>query len=650
MTTLPSGWLGSARWRVGQWWARFPRRLQGRWSRAHWPAQLAEIRRQAAALQDLSPAGLLEVSLNLREALHRQPEELRWTEGCALAAEALRRTLGITLHDVQLQAAAAMLAGQVVEMHTGEGKTYACFPVALVHALAGRGVHVATPNPYLAERDCRLLQPCFGVVGLTAGLLPERCEPSLKRQAYLCDATYGTAYEFGFDYLRDQVALRSSASRPLGERLSRLAEGELGTEPATAQRGLAAVIIDEIDHVLLDDATSPLVLSVASPDEAPDAAVHLAARQLLPQLTAAVHFITDSWTQRVELTPAGLERIHATDVAVPLDLLLRTWSEYVEQALHAEHSMRRDIHYVVDQGQVRIVDQSTGRIFQDRSWKDGLHQAVEAKEGLRITAEKQSLAQITRQRFFRLYERVCGATGTARGCDAEFRSVYQLGIQAIPLRIPSLRQDWPMRAFATAAAKFAAIVDSTAKLQASGRPVLIGTSSIADSEHLRDLCLAAGISCQVLNGRQDAVEAEVISRAGQSRTVTIATHLAGRGTDIRLGPGVAGCGGLHVIVADCHASERTTRQLIGRCARQGDPGSTQVFVSAEDPVILRYGAWLAVFLRRNAGPDGELPRDLSGPVLRIQRAADRAGSAARRALQQRDQSRDALLTGTSTGS
>ena len=399
--------------------------------------------------------------------------------------------------------------------------------------------------------------------------------------------------------------------------------------------------------MLLDDAGSPLVISAPTHEEAADADAHRLAHSTLPLLAHNQHFRLDASTGCLQLTDAGMERIHAPDVDIPVSVLVRTWAEYVELALRAELLLRRDVHYVVDDGAVQIVDGSTGRIFSDRTWQDGLHQAVEAKEGVPITAERHALAQITRQRYYRLYERLCGMTGTASGCEREFRQVYGLRVEPIPLRVPSRREILPTRFFTDSSAKWEAIAQSVGEIHALGRPVLIGTRSIHDSEHLAELFCRRGLEFAMLNGRQDAAEAAVVARAGQPGAITIATNLAGRGTDIRLGPGVALRGGLHVILAECHDSARVDRQLVGRCARQGDPGSAQTFVSAEDSLIQRFGPWLAESMRRHGDSCGEVAVDLTRPLRRLQRVAERQDYAGRCALLRRDQSRDTLLSGAS---
>jgi preprotein translocase subunit SecA len=478
------------------------------------------------------------------------------------------------------------------------------------------------------------------MLGLHVGLLPEGgAPPAGKRAAYLCDVTYGTGYEFGFDYLRDQLTLQRSSGRTLGAALLESLAGVAA--PTLIQRELYYAIVDEADNVLLDDAAAPLILSDTSHGEAEDAEVHRAARRILQHLRPDEHLRGSAASSRIELTEAGTAWIHRA-AEIPIEQLRRTWTEYVEQALRAT-TLRRDVHYIVaDDGTVKIVDHGTGRIFTDRTWRSGLHQAVEAKEGLRITPERQPLAQITRQRFSRLYRRLAGTTGTASGCEREFRGVYRLDVAPIPLRTASRRSIWPMRCFVSQSLKWNAIADSVERVHGTQRPVLVGTASIDESEHLAELFRGRGLDFQLLNGRQDAAEATIIAAAGRRQALTIATSLAGRGTDIRLGPGVAELGGLHVVVSQCGDSARIDRQLMGRCARQGDPGSAQLFVSSEDKLLAQHGAWLAQFIQRHAGSDGELKADLGRQLRRIQQTAERAAYAARRVLLRRDLSRDSL--------
>jgi preprotein translocase subunit SecA len=543
---------------------------------------------------------------------------------------------------VQLIAGMVLARGQLAEMQTGEGKTIAAALPAFVHALKGQGVHIITANSYLAARDCTMLSPAFELLGVTARLLPERGEPAQKQAAYRADITFGTGYEFGFDYLRDQVKLRQRAEAPLGQAVLDRLYG-VDEEAGFLQRGLAFAIIDEIDSVLLDDAVSPLVLSDPSARFAPDALANRLARETVLTLEKDRDYRLRLIGEDLELTPLGLERIHARLSAVPLHVLQRPWAEYVRQAILAECCYRRDVHYVVRQGRVRIVDESTGRIFEDRHWRDGLHQAIEAKEGLEITAEQVPVAQITRQRYFRLYPKLCGMTGTATGSEAEFSAFYHLNVVSIPLRTPCRRQVLPARYFADAQAKWRAVAQAACEHQKTGRPVLIGTRSIAESEALSVCLNAAGLAHQLLNGCQDEEEARIIERAGEPGTVTIATNMAGRGTDIKLSRDALSQGGLHIIGTERHDSRRIDRQLFGRSARQGDPGSAQFFLSAADHLIAECEPRLARLMKRSADAQGEVHIPVTPLVDRAQNRREQSLFRSRRELFRADQDRETLL-------
>lgn len=419
--------------------------------------------------------------------------------------------------------------------------------------------------------------------------------------------------------MKDQLTLRRLSQRTLGAGIIACLDESCRTEEQLLQRGLYYSLVDEVDNVLVDDAASPLILSGSGEDDATDAAIHRAAQRIAGELRAGEHYGEVGRGVCVELTAAGNNAIHQAACDLPVDQLLQTWTEYVEQAL-AARMLHRDVHYVVDeQNKVKIVDGSTGRIFTDRTWRDGLHQAVEAKEGVRVTGQKHALAQITRQRFSRLYERLAGMTGTAVDCTREFADVYRLKTRTIPLRVASRRQLWPTRCFTSRDAKWEAIAKSAEVLLRAGRPVLVGTRNIADSERLAELFLQRGITFQLLNGRQDAAEAQIIGEAGQRAVLTITTNIAGRGTDIQLGAGVAERGGLHVIVAECSDSARIDRQLVGRCARQGDSGSAQVFIAADDQLLVQHGPWLSNAIRRHADASGEFHFDPMPQIRRMQR-------------------------------
>ena len=607
---------------------------------------IQHIRTLVASLATCTQPELHAEAANLRsefavKADHTAPELL--VAGVALAFEALRRALDVELYDVQLSAVLHLVQGRIAQMQTGEGKTFVAVATAVYLAIPGRGVHVMTPNAYLAERDCEVAAPVLQQLNMTVGLTPEQGETAVKRAAYDCDVTYGTGHEFGFDYLRDQLTLRREATATLGMRLLHdLHVVGLG-QRSTMQRGLIHAVVDEADSVLIDDAASPLVLSMSADGQASDLQAHLAALEVAGIMEADLHYRHDVSTGNMSLSPAGMERCYKEDIAVPASVLLRPWTSYVEQALRAKYIFRRNVHYIVADDEVRIVDESTGRIFEDRSWQDGLHQAIEAKEGLPVTPEKESMAQITRQRFFRLYQNLCGMTGTAVGCEAEFLHVYRSRIAEIPLRLPSAREILPTRFFATQEAKHVAIADAVSCVHVSGQPVLIGTQSISESELLAELFQRRQLPYQLLNGLQSAEEADVIAEAGQRGAITIATNLAGRGTDISVPADLLQQGGLHVIVAECQLSSRMDRQLIGRGARQGNPGTAQIFVSSEDALIQRFGDWLGTAMRRDADEHGEARADYSTALRRLQTAAEKQQFRARAELLRKDIARDSLF-------
>ncbi len=604
------------------------------------------IRGLTKTLSDCSARALIAEAENLRSELLcgatiDAPEMV--VAGIALACEAVRRSHGIKLYDVQMLAAIHLAHGRIAQMHTGEGKTFVAITAAAYFALAGKGVHVMTPNSYLAERDCELAHPVLQQLGMTVGLTPEQGETDVKRMAYDCDVTYGTGHEFGFDYLRDQLTLRSEAAAPLGASVLQQLRSNKPTARTTIQRGLVFAVVDEADSVMIDDAASPLVLCMAGTGPASDLEARNGAFRLAEELQRDEHFSHDNTINHVTLTDAGRTRCYADDVDVPAGVLQRPWTSYVEQALRAKYLFRRDVHYIIADDEVRIVDQSTGRIFEDRSWQDGLHQAIEVREQLPVTPEKESLAQISRQRFFRRYQTLCGMTGTAVGCEAEFAHVFRSKVAAIPLHRPSQRSQLPTRFFKTREAKLDAIVTETQRRNATGQPVLVGTQSINDSQDVATRLNAIGLEYRLLNGLQTAEEADIVALAGQKSAITISTNLAGRGTDISVADDVQQLGGLHVIIAECQLSDRMDRQLAGRCARQGQPGSVQTFVSAEDAVIVRFGAWLGVAIAREAGAGDEAASDFSHPLARLQKAAEKQQFQVRAQLLKQDIARDSLF-------
>ncbi len=591
-------------------------------------AQTVSIREQAAQLRSLSDAQLKQRTTELRQLA---TDAARLLPAFALMCEAIRRTQGLELYEVQLLGGLAMAAGNVAEMQTGEGKTLTASLPAFFYSLAGQGVHVATPNAYLAQRDWQCLKPAFQIVGCSTGLLPEQGSVDEKRAAYACDVTYATGYALGFDYLRDRLELLAGSRLPLGVRHRRLLSSE--TTPARPlQRRLACAILDEIDSVLLDEACTPLVLADAAQQTADDVCAHQLAQRLADTLRCHDDYQLDLSQRQVTFTDAGMERIHAHLASRATGPLLRPWAEYVRQALFAEHLLTRDVDYVVADDRVLLVDEFTGRIFRDRSWQDGLHQAVEMKEGLICRAPQRTLARITRQRFFRQYATVCGMTGTASTSRREFQRQYGLHVVTIPPARPSQRRELPDRYFVSTEAKLRAIVRDTAERQACGQPVLLGTRTIQSSLQLAEDLAEAGVAFRLLNGCQDQAEAEIIARAGERAAVTLATNMAGRGTDIRLARDVTALGGLHVIGVERQESQRVDRQLAGRAARQGDPGSCQFFLSADDLLIRRFSPRLGRRMAAARHDHGELHVDYSRPIAAAQRKAESLAAHARRRL------------------
>jgi preprotein translocase subunit SecA len=458
--------------------------------------------------------------------------------------------------------------------------------------------------------------------------------------------TYGSGYELGFDFLRDQLSRLKRRGTEAGKQLRSLLRGGAPTGDAPLQRGHACAIIDEIDSVLVDEAGVPLILSESDGRQTESVAVesvYRAAQSLALRLDEPHDFQLNRHAREIMLTQRGVVRAHRELAGALTGDLPRPWTACVENALRANYLLRRDVDYVVQNEQVQIVDEFTGRIFSDRTWRDGLHQAVEAKEGLPVRREQNAAARISRQRYFRLYDKLCGMTGTALSSRREFRHVYQLPVVQVPLRSPSRRTELPARYFRDREAKVRAMVLEIAAIGRAGRPVLIGSRTIENSELVSRALAAAEVPHRLLNGRQDADEAAVIAEAGARGAVTIATNMAGRGTDIRLGPGVAELGGLHLIAMERHESTRIDRQLIGRVARQGDLGSYQFFVSADDALLAAHGPPLAQRIRQSSDAAGESAIDWSADVMRAQRRAEASAAAARRQVQAQDNWHDEIL-------
>ena len=504
----------------------------------------------------------------------------------AVTREVAERLLKMRPFDVQLLGGRVMLEGKVAEMETGEGKTLTATLPACAAALAGIPVHMVTVNDFLVMRDAAWMKPLYAFLGLTVGTITEGMSPEARRAAYACDITYCTNKQLVFDYLKDRLMLGQEARQ-----LHLQIEGLHAEHPRTSRlllRGLCFVIVDEADSVLVDEARTPLIISNVG-DAVHEKQIYTDAVTMARQLTSGSDFSIRVREREVDLTERGKRR--SAELAEHYGGVWmgpRRREELIRQALSALHLFQRDKQYLVRGDKVQIVDEYTGRVMADRSWERGLHQMIEAKEGCSITGQQETLARISYQRFFRRYLRIAGMTGTAREVARELWSVYRLPVVTIPTNRPVLRRRISDRVYLTADAKWAAIVNTLRQLHAEGRPVLVGTRSVSASEHLSELLKAADLPHQVLNARQDQEEAGVIATAGSRGRITVATNMAGRGTDIRLGPDVAGLGGLHVIATERHDSRRIDRQLFGRGGRQGDPGSFESIVSLEDEIVHEY--------------------------------------------------------------
>jgi len=545
----------------------------------------------------------------------------------ALIRALAEREIGLRPYDVQLMAAWSMSRGRMVELATGEGKTLAASLTAATAALSGRFVHVVTVNDYLAERDHVRLTPLYRALGLTSGLVVHGMSAEQRRAAYACDIVYTSNKELVFDYLRDQMRRRDTPTALHG-RVARL-DGR-AHDDALLMRGLDFAIVDEADSVLIDEARTPLIISETA-EAAAGEQVCVEALDLVATLTEAVDYTIDRSERRIDLTPAGRIRVEQLSAALGAhwgSTLAR--SELVVKALTARLLFERDVHYLVRDGRVVIIDEYTGRTMADRFWNDGLHQMIETKEGCAPSGQRASAARITYQRFFTRYRHLCGMSGTLAEVARELRSVYGTPVVRIPTHHRGRRRLEQAVVARTAAEKWRLIAERAARISDSGRPVLIGTRSVAASRLASDLLTGHGVSHSLLNAAQDAMEADIVARAGQPGAVTIATNMAGRGTDIRLADGVSGRGGLAVILSERHDAARIDRQLAGRGARQGDQGSFLSVLSLEDALLdpLRVtpaGRWLLAV----AGSNRLLARALFGLM---QRRAERRHRAVRREL------------------
>jgi len=505
-------------------------------------------------------------------------------EAFAVVREAARRVLGLYPFHVQLMGGIVLHDGNIAEMKTGEGKTLTSTMPVYLNALSGKGVHVITVNDYLARRDATEMGQVYEFLGLTVGLNLSEMTREEKQAAYNADITYGTNNEFGFDYLRDNMVLYKEQM---------------------VQRPLNFAVIDEVDSILIDEARTPLIISGSANKSTQ---LYVQANAFVNTLREDVDYTVDIKTKSVQLTEEGMTK---AEKAFGIDNLFNlqhvTLNHHINQALRAKAIMQRDVDYVVQDGEIIIVDQFTGRLMKGRRYSDGLHQAIEAKEGVQIQNESKTMATITFQNYFRMYEKLAGMTGTAKTEEEEFRNIYNMNVIVIPTNRPIIRDDRPDLIYSTMKGKFRAVVEDIAERHKKGQPVLVGTVAIETSELVSQMLTKKGIKHNVLNAKNHAREAEIIVQAGQKGAVTIATNMAGRGTDIKLGEGVKELGGLAVIGTERHESRRIDNQLRGRSGRQGDPGITQFYLSMEDELMRRFGSDNMKSMMERLGMDDTQP-------------------------------------------
>jgi preprotein translocase subunit SecA len=518
-------------------------------------------------------------------------------EAFAVVREASKRVLGMRHFDVQLIGGICLHRGNIAEMRTGEGKTLVATLPVYLNALTGNGVHVVTVNDYLATRDSEQMGRLYNFLGLSTGLIVANLDFNQRKEAYACDITYGTNNEFGFDYLRDNMV--SDVSQMV-------------------QRPLNYAIVDEVDSILIDEARTPLIISGPG-QRSTDNYYKLA--KIVPHLVKDEDYTIDEKQKTIAPTDSGIAKVEKMlGVENLYDAENIELNHLLGASLRAYAMMHRDTDYVVKDGEVVIVDEFTGRLMFGRRYSDGLHQAIEAKEGLKVERESQTLASVTFQNYFRMYKKLAGMTGTAKTEEKEFIDIYGLEVLPIPPNKPLARVDLPDQIFKTKAAKYRAVVRNAVERHQTGQPILIGTTSITQSEELSDMLLRAGVPHNVLNAKHHEKEAEIVANAGQMGMVTIATNMAGRGTDITLGEGVPELGGLAILGTERHESRRIDNQLRGRAGRQGDPGSSQFFLSLEDDLMRIFGADNITGIMDKLGMEEDEPIEHSLITKSIERA------------------------------
>jgi len=561
---------------------------------------ISNIKALAAEYGQLDDAALTDIALDLGFASRQTDDVSPLIErGFALVQVAAKRKLNMQHYDVQLLGGYAMCQGDVAEMRTGEGKTLTATLPMFVHALAGRGALLATSNDYLAKRDAEWMQPVYHSLGLTIGVIQSEMSREQRRAAYQCSITYGTMKEFGFDFLRDHSMEREQQQRDLwyGGAKEGVAEAA-ATKPVHRQPHF--LLIDEADSILIDDARTPLIISAAqdaSTQEQQKMLYRWSAKSV-ERFEDEVDYWYDREKRRVDLSPEGTALVR--DTPKPPELAgvgLLEMYDFVERAIQVDRDYKRDRDYVVRDGEIVIVDEATGRISEGRRWSRGIHQAIEAKESVEITMDTNTQAKVTVQSFVSRFPHIAGMTGTAYSSRKEFKKIYHMGVTVIPTNKPPMRNDLPTKYFFSEQEKFENVVQDTIEIHNTGRPILIGTRSIAKSHQVSQLLKKYNVPHEVLNAREIEREADIIASAGRWGRITVATNMAGRGTDVKIGGDedseegrrerekIIELGGMHVIGTEMHESSRIDQQLFGRCGRQGDPGSVQLYIAAEDKLL-----------------------------------------------------------------
>jgi preprotein translocase subunit SecA len=604
---------------------------------ALWRGRLVpQIKAIGAEFRDQNDQELRKRSLSLKYRARSGERISRLLpEAYALVREAARRTLDMEHFDVQLLGGIALFHRSIAEMVTGEGKTLTATLPLYLRALAGKGAHLATVNDYLARRDAEWMMPIYQLLGLSVGVVQTQMSQPQRRKAYASDITYGTAKEFGFDFLRDRLLLREAGQGAGGGPVGGFAAASRSGGDQPVQRDPFFVLVDEADSVLIDEARTPLIIS-AMPGETEKitACCYDWSASVVDEFVDDEDYEYDHEKKKLELTGEGRQRVRLLSKPELMNSVgLVDIYEYIERAVKVNREFQRDYHYVVREGEIIIVDESTGRLAEGRKWRAGIHQAIEAREKVKVTVPTGQAARITVQDYFLRYQHLAGMTGTALTSARELRKIYRLPVVSVPTNRPVRRTRLPNCVYGTNADKWQAVIDEIRALHAEGRPVLIGTRSIDRSELLARLLDQEGIEHQVLNAHRIAEEADIIAAAGQPNRVTVSTNMAGRGTDIKLGEAMAELGGLHVICTELHDSARIDRQLMGRCGRQGDPGSIRQYLALDDDILLAgFGPSKAERLKAvGANGRGNLKR-LRRLFLRAQKRVERRNYRGRRML------------------